>query len=112
MHITAPTVHRRPSPTAGRITDKTARAGSSDSEDGGARGGEAKLKRSEQSYFDSYGKIGIHHEMLSDRVRCALPPPHPTRAPCASSSAPRSLARAPPARLLLPPAHASSRRGS
>jgi len=43
--------------------------GSSDSEDGGARGGEAKLKRSEQSYFDSYGKIGIHHEMLSDRVR-------------------------------------------
>jgi hypothetical protein len=26
------------------------------------------MKRSEQSYFDSYGKIGIHHEMLSDRV--------------------------------------------
>ncbi len=58
-----------PIPFLMRSYDSTARTGSSDSEDGGARGGEAKLKRSEQSYFDSYGKIGIHHEMLSDRVR-------------------------------------------
>jgi hypothetical protein len=56
------------------VTSAAARAGSSDSDDGGARGGEAKLKRSEQSYFDSYGKIGIHHEMLSDRVRQPPPP--------------------------------------
>ena len=45
-----------------------ARAGSESGSDGERVGG-ARLKRSEQSYFDSYGKIGIHHEMLSDRVK-------------------------------------------
>eukprot|EP00960_Hanusia_phi_P005947 172178-Hanusia_phi.AAC.1 len=43
---------------------------SSDEEAGPARRGDGRGKsRIDKHYFDSYAKIGIHHEMLSDRVR-------------------------------------------
>jgi hypothetical protein len=78
LHLSTESRVPRPphaSPSAAGLLDPggARRAGSdSDSGDGGGAaqrgGGRARMKRSEQSYFDSYGKIGIHHEMLSDRV--------------------------------------------